>query len=126
MGISSYKDLVAWQKGMDLVMLVYPITRVLPRDEQFVLVQQIRRAAISVPSNIAEGHGRSTRADFMRFLDMAVGSLNEMETQLLLCVRLQYINDIQISAAALLIQELQRILHGLISSLGVSCKTGVR
>ncbi len=86
--INSYKDLIAWQKAMEMVAAVYQVTAKYPADERFGLVSQSCRAAVSVPSNIAEGYGRRTKADYVRFLDVARGSANEIETQLLIAVRL--------------------------------------
>lgn len=111
---------------MELVACVYEATKLLPREEQYVLTSQIRRAAISIPSNIAEGHGRCTRADFLRFLDMALGSTNEVETQLLIGSRLRYWESSQIDAVLALTIEIQKILKGLIGSIGGSGKSSVR
>ena len=80
--VRSYKDLVAWQKSMDLVTAVYRISQGFPKEAIFGLVSQIRRAAVSVPSNIAEGHARTSRKEFLYFLSNARGSLAELETQL--------------------------------------------
>ncbi len=115
--IRGFKDLVAWQRGMDLVQEVYEVSRLLPPDERFGLTSQARRAAVSVPSNIAEGHGRRTKADFVHFLDMARGSANEVETQLLVAVRLTYLTDKQASKAVQLADEVQRIVRGLLLGL---------
>jgi four helix bundle protein len=80
MEVKSYKDLVVWQKAMDLTSLVYEVTADLPPDERFGLISQARRAAVSVPANIAEGHRRSSTKDYLRFLSFAAGSLAEVET----------------------------------------------
>ncbi len=87
-GVQSYKDLIAWQKAMDMVEGVYRVTAGYPRDERFGLISQTRRAAVSVPSNIAEGYGRQTRREYIQFVHIARGSANEVETQLLLACRL--------------------------------------
>jgi four helix bundle protein len=76
----TFKDLVAWQKGVQLAKAVYAATRLFPADERFGLVSQMRRAAVSVPSNIAEGYSRTGRADYVRFVEIARGSVNELET----------------------------------------------
>ena len=115
--IRGYKDLIAWQKAMTLVETVYQITGRFPAQERFCLVPQVRRAAISIPSNIAEGHGRRSRADYVRFLDIARASANELETQLLIAVRLRYLAEHVISPAVNLCDEVQRIIKGLIMSL---------
>lgn len=88
--IRSYRDLIAWQKSMDLVEQVYRETGGLPGDELYGLVSQLRRCAVSVPSNIAEGWGRHARHDYIRFLRMSQGSLYELATQTELCERLSY------------------------------------
>ena len=91
--ITSYKDLVVWQKALDLVEMVYDVTRLFPREELYGLTSQLRRAAVSVPSNIAEGHSRHSTAEFRHFLSIANGSLAEIETQLLIARRLNYIEQ---------------------------------
>lgn len=85
-----YQQLVVWQKAMDLVGEIYRLTKGFPDDEKFGLSSQLRRAAVSIPSNIAEGAGRGSDRDFCRFLYLARGSLTEVETQLLIAVRLNY------------------------------------
>ena len=115
--INSYKDLIAWQKAVDMVEAVYKLTAKYPTDERFGLVSQSRRAAVSVPSNIAEGYGRRTKADYVRFLDIARGSANEVETQLLIAVRLGFVTESDAGEATALVLEVQRILKGLVSSL---------
>src|SRR5947209_12772559 len=91
--VRGYRDLVVWQDSMDLVVAIYRITAAFPREERYSLVDQLRRAAVSVPSNIAEGHGRSRTGDYLRHLSVAVGSLGEVETQVLIARRLEYIAD---------------------------------
>lgn len=85
---SSYKDLIVWQKSMQLVCGIYGKTKLLPADERFGLVSQMRRAAVSIPSNIAEGRKRKSSNDFAQFLHIADGSAAELETQMLLCERI--------------------------------------
>src|SRR6476659_1156091 len=89
--VRSYQDLVAWQKAMDLVELVYGATRGFPREEVYGLTSQVRRAAVSVPSNIAEGQGRASTKEFLHHLSIARGSLFEVETQVLVAQRLGYL-----------------------------------
>ena len=89
--IKSYRDLHVWQRSMDLYVKVYGVTESFPRTEAFGLTNQMRRAAVSVPSNIAEGHGRPTR-DYARFLTISRGSLAELETQLELAQRIGYLS----------------------------------
>ena len=91
MKLKTYKELVVWQKAMDLVTEVYRISAHFPREETYTLTSQIRRSAISVPSNIAEGSGRGTR-EFIRFLDIAYGALSELETQIEIALRLTYVS----------------------------------
>ena len=91
MQVKSYKDLVVWQKALELVEMVYVVTSRFPREELYGLANQLRRAAVSVPSNIAEGHSRHSTAEFRHFLSIASGSLAEIETQLLIARRLNYI-----------------------------------
>lgn len=85
----NYRDLIAWQRAMDLVVVAYCLTDEFPREEIYCLTAQLRRAAISVPSNIAEGEGRGTKNEFVHFLRIAHGSLREVETQITLGVRLE-------------------------------------
>ena len=92
MGYIVFKELLVWQKAMDLVEEIYNLTKLLPKDEDFVLKSQIRRAVLSVPSNIAEGSGKSNK-DFARFLSISVGSLFELETQILIAERRGYISN---------------------------------
>ena len=94
MAIKTYKDLDVWQLAMSLVEDVYVASRMFPSDEKFALRDQLRRAAVSIPSNIAEGFGRDTTKDFLHFLFMARGSLFEVTTQLELARRLKYLSDI--------------------------------
>jgi four helix bundle protein len=112
-----YSDLFAWQKAMDLVVAVYRATRGLPSDERFGLTSQVRRAVVSVPSNIAEGQGRATTREFLHFLSIAYGSLMEVETQILIANRLDYL-DVQQKADLMgMANEVGRLLNGLSNSL---------
>jgi four helix bundle protein len=86
-GIKSYQDLKVWQEGMDLAEACYQLTKTFPKDEIYGMTSQIRRAAISIPANIAEGYGREYRAEYIHFLKIAQGSLKELETHLLLSAR---------------------------------------
>ena len=111
-----YKELIVWQKSMDLVTEVYRLTKLLPADERFALTDQIRRAVISIPSNIAEGHGRQTEKEFKQFLSIAKGSVSEVETQLLICTRLNYLTEEQTEQTLMLCDEIRRILTKLITT----------
>ena len=117
MSIKSYRDLEVWQRGIDLVEEVYKVSKLFPRDEQLGLTNQIRRSSVSVPANIAEGQARSSRADFLRFLHIAKGSLAETETHLLISLRLTYVSREQVKPTWALSQEVGRLLSGLIRSL---------
>ena len=116
MTVKQYQDLVAWQKAMELVEEVYKITRALPKEEIYGLSSQLRRAAVSVPSNIAEGQSRSSR-DFVHYLSMAHGSLSELETQMLIAARLGYIEADRLSDLTQLTAEVGRLIHGLSRSI---------
>jgi four helix bundle protein len=117
MSQSSYKDLIAWKKGMELVAMIYDATDGFPSREQFGLVSQLRRAAVSVPSNIAEGRARYSNRDFVRFLRHSRGSLAEIETQVLIAQRRKYLADATTTKLTQQLDELGRILSGLINSL---------
>ena len=108
-----YRDLVVWQKGMDLAKEIYLPTKHLPADEKFGLVSQMRRAAVSIPSNIAEGQARRTTGEFIQFISHAEGSVAELDTQLTLCQSLKLLTSINSSPAANLLEELRRMLNGL-------------
>lgn len=114
MGSRNYKDLLAWQKSMDLVTACYKHTANFPALERYGLTDQLRRAAVSIPANIAEGQGRQYDAEFARFLYIASGSLAELETHIQIAQRLGYLD--QLAADHLLEQctEVARLLHGLI------------
>jgi four helix bundle protein len=113
----SYRDLIAWRKAMGLVTDVYQATRSFPRDELYGLSNQLRRAAVSVPSNIAEGQARFSRKEFHHFLSHARGSLVEIETQLMIAQNLGYLSPIQIQPLLEKASELGKVLNGLIASI---------
>ncbi|MHB8067117.1 MAG: four helix bundle protein [Desulfobaccales bacterium] len=115
--VRSYRDLVAWQKGMELVGEIYRISRDFPKDEIFGLVSQMRRAAVSIPSNIAEGHQKLSRKEYQHFLGNARGSLAEIETQILIAKDLDYLGEIEMNRILNLSAELGRVLNGLINSI---------
>ena len=115
--IKDYKDLIVWQKAMDLVVEVYALVKFLPKEEVYALSSQIRRAAISIPSNIAEGQARNSTKEFIQFLAIAKGSKAELETQLLLCVKIGYLTDNQISVAMSTLAEIGKIINKLQQSL---------
>ena len=117
LGLQKYEDLIVWQKAMDLVAEVYKIVKLLPSDELYALSDQMRRAVVSIPSNIAEGQERNTTKDFINHLYIAKGSKGELETQLLICVRLKYLSQQQIEMARSLLIEIGKMLNALIQSL---------
>jgi four helix bundle protein len=123
MSIKTYRDLEVWQKSMDLLVEIYKVAKHFPRDEQFGLINQIRRSVVSIPANIAEGYGRLHRGDYLRSLSIARGSLTETETHLLVAVRLEYITRDQAKHTWGLSQEVGRLLSGLIRSLERTSKT---
>jgi four helix bundle protein len=112
MSIQSYRDLDAWKIAMKLAVAVYEITKVLPREELYGLSAQLRRAVVSIPSNISEGHQQGTRS-YAHFVTLALGSLAEMETQLELATRLGYLTPTEPIPISLLGVHTRRILHGL-------------
>lgn len=113
----NYKDLVVWQKAMDLVEEVYGITQMLPPEEKYSLGDQIRRSAVSIPSNIAEGTSRATDKEMIHFLYIAQGSRAELETQLELSYRIGYTSEQQIQELIEHSNEVGRMLTGLIKTL---------
>lgn len=111
----NYRDLIAWQQAMELVDLIYRLTRALPKEELYGLSNQMRRAAVSVPSNIAEGQGRRSRAEFHRFLAIAHGSVRELETQVMIARRQAYLSPEQESEALALASRTGRLIQGLLN-----------
>lgn len=118
--LASYRDLVVWQKAMDLVVEVYELSRKLPDDERFGLTSQMRRAAVSIPANVAEGYGRTHRGEYLHHVSMANGSLKELETHLIIAGRLSYFSKEDVRAVWERAQEIGKMLRGLMSSLAQS------
>ncbi|MBR6377445.1 MAG: four helix bundle protein [Oscillospiraceae bacterium] len=116
-----YKDLAVWQRARELVQELYRLTEGLPREELFGLSAQIRRAAVSIPTNIAEGYGRQSLIDYIRFLKVARGSCYELETQLILCSDLGYLSEDETQTAFSLLKQTQKFLFSLIKSLEPDC-----
>ena len=116
-GVSSYRDLIAWQKSMRLVENIYLITQDFPKTEQFGLTSQMRRAVISIPSNLAEGSSRRSTHEFIRFINIATGSLAELETQLTAAKLLGFVSQETEQSAIAQCNEISRILQGLHDSL---------
>lgn len=117
MPVTHYRQLIAWQLAMDLAAAVHQASKCFPRDELYGLTSQLRRSAVSVPSNIAEGQGRRTPNDFRHFLYMAMASLQECETQLLLAERFGYPDSFPLLSTLDIAAETGRVLRGLIASL---------
>ena len=113
MSISRFRELKAWQLGMDLTERVYLLTNSFPKSEIYGLTSQIRRCAVSVPSNLAEGHGRTSSKEFLQFIAIAYGSICELETQILLSHRLKYIEDIDLETISALLIETSKTIRGL-------------
>lgn len=115
--MKTFRDLIAWQKARELAKLIYVVTRQMPPDERFGLTMQMRRASVSIPSNIAEGHARQSRPDYLRFLRTARGSLAELTTQVCIAEELEMLpNNQQLQS---LLAETDRVLQGLIRSLEI-------
>jgi four helix bundle protein len=115
--VRHFRDLIAWQRAMDLVVQVYGITEPFSSKEMFGLTNQLRRAAVSVPSNIAEGQGRNTTIEFLRYLSISRGSLQEVQTQVEIAYRLGYLDETTTRDFLESSEELARILNGLCRSL---------
>ena len=115
--VQNFTDLRVWQKGMELVPEIYRLTRKLPRQEEYGLTSQIRRAAVSIPTNIAEGHGRQHTGEFLQYLSIARGSLAELQTLLILALRLGYSQEDELTAANNLITDVRMLLFGLMRRL---------
>ena len=113
----SYCELIVWQKAMDLVQGVYTATKSFPREEIYGLTSQLRRAAVSVPSNIAEGQGRKSTSEFLHHLSIAYGSLMEVETQLMIAERLDDLEKRDVARMTELTGEVGRLINGLTNSL---------
>ena len=117
MRADSYKDFIVWQKAIDLSVEVYKLVKLLPKTETYALSDQMRRAVVSIPSNIAEGQGRNSAKDFLRFLNIARGSQRELETQLYICTRLEYFTEEEVSTALNLCEEVGKMLTSLIKKI---------
>jgi len=119
---TGFRDLVVWQKSMQLAVTVYDLTKHFPREEIYGLTSQMRRSAVSIPSNIAEGQGRANPAEFRQFVSIARGSNCELQTQLELALALKLVDPASINSAQQLSEEVRKMLYGLISSLGQASK----
>ena len=114
--VQSYKELVAWNKAMELVTEIYQITQDFPKEELFGLTSQLRRATVSIPSNIAEGKGRLSKGEFLQFLGHAKASLAELETQILIAQNLHYLSEVETNKLLIIIEEVGKVLDGLLSA----------
>ena len=121
--MKGYKELTVWQKSMDLVVCVYNLVELLPKYETYGLADQMRRAAVSIPSNIAEGQGRYSTRDYCNFLNIARGSCFELETQIQICVRLEYVKNSDVESAINLCEEVGKMLSVMIGKLRDTVKT---
>lgn len=115
MKLKSYKDLIVWQKSMLLVKEIYRLTADFPREEQFCLTAQMRRAAIGIPSNIAEGYLRIHHKEFIQFLSIALGSAAELETQMLICESIEKFHNIDFSKSKSLLIEVLKMLYTMVN-----------
>lgn len=115
--MNNYKDLKVWEKGMQLVEIVYFLSKKLPYDEKFGLISQIKRCSISIPSNIAEGAGRNSKKEFIHFLSIANGSTTELETQLILILRLKLISSEEVKTALDFCKEIKNMNFALQNSM---------
>ena len=111
--MNQFKKLIVWQKSMLLAKIVFTLTDKLPVKEKFGLISQINRCAVSIPSNIAEGSGRNSTKEYCYFLSISLGSAFELETQLLLCIELEYLKKEEITETMNLIHEIQKMLNSL-------------
>lgn len=111
--VKDFKDLIVWQKAMELTVEIYALAKRLPKEELYALSSQMRRAAISIPSNIAEGQARNSTKEFVQFLAIAKGSKAELETQLLLCVKTGFLNEHEIAAPINTLNEIGKMLNKL-------------
>lgn len=116
--MTNYKDLVVWQKAIQLVTDIYKLTKIFPKEEAYGLVSQMHRSAISIPSNIAEGHDRNSDKEFSNFLCIARGSLAELETQIIISENLEYINQEQKAYILNKCYEIGKMINGLLKKLG--------
>jgi four helix bundle protein len=115
--IKSHRDLLVWQKAMQLVTACYELTRSFPDRERFGLSSELQRAAVSVPANVAEGNARRSKPSYLNHLSIATGSLAEVETHILIAINLGYIEEVQVESTLNQLEEVRRMLAGLIRSL---------
>ncbi len=117
--INDYQDLIVWQKSIDLIEKIYKLTSKFPTSELYGLSSQLKRASVSIASNIAEGKQRSTRKDFSQFLRISLGSCAEVETQLFISKKLSFISDLEYNNCKILLDEIRKMLKVFISKLSI-------
>ncbi|MBQ8704527.1 MAG: four helix bundle protein [Bacteroidales bacterium] len=117
MTVKNYRELIVWQKSMTATTMLYSLVRKLPKEELFALSDQMRRCAVSIPSNIAEGQQRTSAAEFLKFISYAQGSRAELETQLQLCVSIGYLTEDDITDLMVLLEEINKMLSSLVKAL---------
>ena len=117
MKIHNFKELLVWQKAMELVVFAYQLTGCFPKEEKYGLISQIQRCAVSIPSNIAEGSGRVSQKEFQHFISISMGSSFELETQVILAFRFKYISEEQMAAFEVMVRPVQKMAFGLYNSL---------
>jgi len=115
--VKTYRDLIVWQKAMALVTEIYVVSKLFPRREDYGLTSQLRRCAVSIPSNIAEGYGRHTRNEYVRFLQIAAGSLYELQTQMEISANLEYLKKDAFERLYEMTREIERMLTSLVRRL---------
>ena len=120
--MNSYRDLIVWQKSLKLVTDLYKSTKSFPKNETYGLTAHIRKTAVSVPSNIAEGYGRGSKSDYVRFLKIARGSLYELQTQLEISLNLEYLSKDVFEVLANQVNEIERMLNSLVKKVQSSGK----
>ena len=113
--IRGFKDLIVWQRSVALAVRIYHVTKKFPREETYGLTSQIRRAAVSIPSNIAEGHGKGSRPSFASYIDIALGSAAELETQLEISLKIGYLSQSESDSLFIELTEIIRMLYGLLN-----------
>ena len=118
--VKSYQELTVWQKAMELVLEIYRVAKLLPKEETYALSDQMRRAVVSIPSNISEGQARNSTKEFVNFLSIAKGSNAELQTQCLICSRLSYIPESELQTALALSDEVGKMLNTMIKKLTTS------
>jgi four helix bundle protein len=117
--MKTYKELIVWQKSVELVTMIYSITKSFPKDELYGLTNQVRRASVSIPSNIAEGFGRNSKKEFKHFLQITIGSLFELQTQLEISKNLKFLSEMEFEGIYKLTREIEAMLASLIRKLAI-------